>query len=554
MIYNPAEVLPGIEHERAPISPTGVVDSTLLGNTPQNFPRHIWNEQIDRYGEYWRWWQGEAFEETTGTTEDGEVLFRYPLKINSLRTYTRIHNSMLWGEIPDEKTPILNMRMTALPDFGEEKANDERRKNAKAYEQIINQVWEQSKARTILYEGGLISQFLGGYFYQLVYEPWRTDLRVPIRVRPLMPDYVLPIPDPTDPFELLEAFIVYRITPKAAEEQYGLKMKNPNDGRFVTYIEHWSRHECNIWIDGNPIEAQYFVPGQKTREKYSYNKRPNPFGFVPIVYIPRFREGSWYGSSIVPDIYSLMLEYNSRIADVADILAENNQPEYFGRNITSQIAPKTLDGDKQYYDLGVEIPGRSHPPEIWRMETPDLTPAMVNLTDVIAQEMQKMAGISEIAFGIDEGSQRSGVTLQIRLYPTIAAARAQRQNWSVALSSLNIKLLKMLAITNKVKVGGKAINLDDLVNYRADCAWHPYIPRDEEQETNRLVLLKQSGGMSTERMVELQNDVEDVEEEVERINNNMKQAAELSTMGNGQDEGARTETNDPVANTEVDDT
>jgi|GEM_PF-3569672 len=522
------EVLPGIDYERS-LDMARAVSDISLGKMPESFRRSQWNEQMERYLLYWYWWQGKALEETVGKTKDGELLYKYPLKINPLRNYARIHNAMLWGEIRDDDSPLVNTR-AKLIDLTSDVVDSKSRDRARFVERVIDHVWQQSGGRAIQWEGGLLSQFLGGYYYQLAYQPWRTDLLLPLTIRPLKPDFVLPIPNPDNPFELLEAFVIYRITPEAARQNYGVSASNAT---FVTYCEHWTRDRYSIFIDGKPLEAVYNVPlaGKTT---ISYNNQPNPFGFVPIVYIPRLREGNFYGSAITPDVLGLIREYNARFADAADILARNSNTVWLGRNI-NKATPRALeskDGDKPsvpYYDLGSENPAFKHPPELWSETPPVLSDAMIAFNGALESQLEREGGVSAIAFGEDEGSQRSGTTLQIRLYPTIAQARAQRHFWTTGLGIMGKMIMSAIGNIDHERLKPYRITPSELLTLQLGVQWHPYIPRDEEQATNRIVLLKQSGAMSTERAVALQPDVEDVEEEVARIRADVAALAKAGT-------------------------
>jgi hypothetical protein len=546
------EILPGIDLEKSP-NPAGEIDALQMGKMPKDFPRLMWNEAINRYGDYWHWWSGEGLAEIVGRTDKNEPLYKYPLKINPVRTYSRIHNNMLWGETTDDNMPQVTTRILAEPSFMTGKPSDSDKKLAKFYERLISYVWQKSNARAILWEGGLLSQFLGGIYYQISYQPWRKDLKVPLLIRMLKPDFVLPIPNPDDPFDLLECWIVYRMTPASAREYYGQQSVTGTStatggSTYATYVEHWTRDQYTVYINGEPLEALYDVPGYAP-VKVSYDHQPNPFGVVPVVYIPRIREGNFYGSAITPDIVSLMTERNSRLADIGDMVMQNSHLHWFGRNIYRAPKPMPLDGGTDYLDLG-QSPPNSGEPEIWAETPPNLTESLIHYGDSLEVAEQREAFISPMAFGIDEGSQRSGTTLQIRMWPTISMARSQRNFWTCGLDRLAQLIIHMLSAL-KFSVDGQQVSRDHLTMLVITQVWAPYLPRDEEQATNRIVLLKQSGAMSTRRAVELQQDVVDVDEEVELIEADQKAAAELATIGN--DQGADMKPESPVATTDVED-
>lgn len=546
-----SEVIPGIEYEHDP-STVAKVFQLGMGKMPTGFPYPQWSEQMSRYEEYWSWWKGDVYNEIVGTTDDGEPIYKFPLKINNVRTFARIHNSMLFGEVPDDPnahSPVYS-RFKPKADLVTGKVADDNKQTAKTLERIVNEVWAQSNPRSLMYQAGIVSQFLGGAFFQFKYEPWKTDLRIPITVHYLKPDFVLPVWD-TNEWDLLECWIVYRISPATAESKYGFKVdssKTAGSGTtFVNYVEHWTRDKYSIWIDGKPLVARYNVPdaGQMT---INYNNRPNPFGVVPIVYIPRMREGNFYGSSLVADITGLSQEYNGRMADLGDLIQQNNDREWFGRNINQTPRPKQFDNGKYFTDLGSSNPGTGRDPEVWATDPPRFSPEMPRFNNDIHTQMMREGNVSPISLGEDEGAQRSGITLQIRMWPTISIARVQRQNWTTGKNHGDKIILKML-LGIGWSYNGFSIPSDFLSYIELGQKWAEFLPRDEEQLVNRLAILKQSHQMSLRRSLVLQGDVDDIEEEIEFIEEDLERMQKYETT---LDE-ANVNLDEPSANAEVDD-
>lgn len=542
-----SETIPGVNYE---VEPGAIAKAFELGmgRMPTGFPYNQWADQMSRYEEYWHWWTGAVYDEVIGETAEGEKIYKFPLKINNVRTFARIHNSMLFGEVPDDpNTPSpIQTRLKPVADLGSGETTETQKQTAKTYERIVNEVWEQSRARGLLYQAGIVSQFLGGSYFQVKYEPWRKDIRIPLSIHYLKPDFVLPVWD-TDEWNLLEAWVVYRVTPAAVEKKYGIKLDK--GGTFATYVEHWTRDHYTIWINGKPLVASYDVPGAGVA-RINYNNRKNPFGIVPIIYIPRIREGNFYGSSLVSDITGLSREYNGRMADLGDLIRQNNDREWFGRNITANPRPKQFDNGKFYTDLGGSNPGTNSDPEIWATDPPKFSPEMTKFNGDLHTQMMREAYISPISLGDDEGgSQRSGITLQIRMWPTISIARTQRQFWTTGKNHIDKTILTMLAAIGWSYGEGQTIPIDFSTQVRFSQKWSQFLPRDEEQMVNRLVLLKQSNQMSLRRSLQMQGDVEDIEEEIRFIEEDLKMMQEYQAEMDPPDMNPDT----PSAESEVDD-
>lgn len=542
------EVLPGIREKLNPMQ-LGSLLRLNATSFPQGFPTTQWVEAQVRLAWAWWWWNGRGLEEETGKDSDGDPIYRYPLKINTIRSYARIHNNMLWGETKDDPNPIVRSRVKPLA-FWEDKASEEDRKEAAYYERLLEQMWVQSNDRAIMRESGLNSQYLGGTYFQIKYQPWRNDIVVPLTVVPLKADFVLPV-WADDPWDLLEVWISYRMTPIAAERELGHK-ESLGKKTFVTYVEHWTKEHYSIWIDDKPLTATYFTDdGNKV--SISYNSQVNPFGMVPVVYIPRERSGEFYGNSLVSDILGMMKELNARLADVGDAISENTHRVWVGRNITRGINFKQLENGQRYIDIGSDNPASKNPPELTPQDPPKFSPEMTQFNNEVRSEMEREGQITPIAFGIDEGSQRSGETLDQRMWPTVTAARAQRDLWSTGISRLNSIALLMLSRLS-VALPGPKVAPDFRKRFRLWTQWNPFLPKNQEQETNRIVALKTNGSMSTRRAVESQSDVEDIDTELTYIREDQAATTPKSTgvnqYGVPSDDSADPGTTERLARTE----
>jgi len=151
-----ATTLPGNAFTRPSfVSPYYLLDKSKV---PPTFPLLQWQDQSARYTEYWRWYTGEALNETK--IVNGETFFKFPLAINDMRKIARQHASMVFGENVNTSEPLAPTRITPIPFFSED---PQLRAIASKCEQIVNQVWMQSGGRAMEYEAATLMQFLGGH-------------------------------------------------------------------------------------------------------------------------------------------------------------------------------------------------------------------------------------------------------------------------------------------------------------------------------------------------------------------------------------------------------
>ncbi len=505
-------VSPTIDN-RPTLSASEISTYIPVDRLPKGWEYSLWSTQLKNYQDLWSFWSGEHFLETTGDRdEDGEDVLKYPIKVPIVNQICQIHNSILWGVARDldyviqpRVRPAKSM-MTGAPDPAYKRLAD-------VCEMIMEKVYEQSNASAQFTDAGLISQFLGGVYLKVSYEPDKVnsgDTDLPVYLRSIRPDFVFPIPDPQNPWELLECFIVYKINPAAAKELYGAEpSKNPP---YVTMVEHWRREDYSILVDGKPISLKY-----ADGSALLLDKAPNPFGKVPIVYIPRIREGTFYGSSVIPKIAGLVKEYNSRLADVGDQVALASRHYTFGKNMNRDPKPRTS-GDVKFYDIGSKNPSLQADPDVWSIPQAQVSQSSVGFVSTLLAQIDRESAISPIAYGVDEGSQRSGATLEIRMSPTINSARQQRVNWNTGLRVV-FRLVMALIINKQLlpDLAGELTSLAQLSKVQATHRWSSYIPKDEGDMVNMITQLKGSGAMSTTRAVQMQPDVEDVDAEVKLI-------------------------------------
>jgi len=531
-------VLPGIEDQRAPHFNATILDQDKL---PSSFPITQWNEQSERYLDYWQWFTGESLNEVTATTRSGEEVYKFPLHINSVRNFARKHASLLIGTGEDSPYPPIQTLVTPKKPLSGDEPSDADKTMAGILESIVNIVWTESYGRALQMEAATLSQFLGGYVFKVDFVPGQTnELTVPIQIRGYTPDFFLPVWGSDNPWWLHEAFLIYRIPGSVAAHQYGIEAENT----YVIYCEHWTRSTYSILIDGKPLKRE--LQSGRTIE---LKDRPNPFGFVPFVYIPHAREGGFYGSSLVEDIKGLVREYNARLADQGDAIDDAVHRERYMRDV-DKIRQKQLATGKWVSDLGKTNPATKAKPEVYVEDPPQLSPSLTDFArEALWNQLLREAQLGPIAFGEDEGSQRSALTLAFRMWPSTSHAHVERTFWTDGLNTIATMILMMVQAKNLLDREGITVPKDFRRGFMMSQKWQSMIPRDREQDINENVLLKQSGLRSRKRAVSDLGGIRSVEDELNEIEDDLKFEASLGALGSPdpQADGAQTEITSPIA-------
>ena len=510
---------------------------------PHDFPMSEWSIQTARYMEYWRWFNGDEIEEVIGTTKRGEPIYKFPLRINAIRTIARKHASVLLGEeMFESPEPLVRTRVQPKHFLENQSTTEEERKESGFLQAVVNDVWRNSNGRSLQMENAVLSQFLGGCVFGVKYQPWRDDLTIPLIIESVMPDFFLPVWSPNNYYSLLECWIVYRIPARIASLEWGVEIHSG----YTIYVEHWTRKNYSVYLDGKPLVDEFGIV---------YENLPNDFGEVPYVYIPHLREGDFYGSSHIEDQRGLVMEFNARLADYGDAVRKTVHRVRYAINLTSTPVPRQIGENIWVIDLGRESPVHKNPPTVKIEDPPELAQSLTDFSDKLWNQLMRESFLSNIAFGEDEGSQRSALTLSFRMWPTTAHARVERSHWTDGLNRIAYLILKIIAIKQADRQHARVFSAlpatvpsDFSRRYRFSQDWSPQIPRDREQMVNEIILRSQAGLLSPERAMEVFGDIQDIEQEKKFILDWMTKVQEIkgSTF---QDQGAKSQIETPVAST-----
>lgn len=470
--------------------------STFSLQDVEGFPFAVYEEQLTRYEEAERWFKGLALNDQPESP--GDQVDIYPLRINPIISTVLKHAYILFGEVQDDGRPLVVPKMVPVTDAEKELAQ-------KA-EETLNLLWWENNSRSLMMENAIMSQIYGGSVLKATYVPWESFeyggwRSIPIRIERVNPKNFIGIPDASDLYRLSEAWIVKKIYKNEAKT-WGY---SGNDD-IVWRVEHWTQETYKILIDGK-------VAVRKVRGEPIPLGGINPFGFIPIVYIPHIRTGDFLGINAFDHLKGMVRELNLRYGDFGDAVNDDAHSYVAYRNVQGTPQVKTLAEGFPAIDLGSSsnISGNEPEPDMFEIRKQRASTAMEDLVADIFKQYRRDAFIPAVADGEDEGSQRSGLTLAIRFWPLTSHVGQERIFWGDGLDVFQAFLLKMMAKKKLADISEAHTKL------RIKEKWAPMLPRDREVEVQEWVQRASANIGSIETLLEQTGDVEDIEEEKKKI-------------------------------------
>jgi len=468
---------------------------SILGTTQP------WEPTPEQYGEWttrnidldawWQWLSGEALDVLNRNgklSKDNSYPLMYPLKINPIKPAAMLHNYALWGEVPDTSDPMVKTVLEKKEGL-----------NTDLVDKTLAQVFYENHMRDLDMDMGLQSQFLGGVVYKVTWDPDDGDLPLGVRIEYIDVREFWCEWSGSNHWSLTKAWIKRDISAEEAKT-YGVDI---GKGTGI-YLESWTRSERHITINGK--DALH----PKTQRPLS---EPHDLGFVPFIYI--------WGISLVPDMIGLAEELNSRKADQGDALRKGVHRKPWGRNIPNgHPTIETLSDGQEWINAGKSI-GQQPEPQMDTLDAPDIPESSQKFTENLL-DLLRIAGFTpSIAYGEEEGSQRSGQTLYSRMWPTLAHVRHERGWWTEGKNQLAEYVLRILA----------ARKMGDIVQahlgQRKRQIWSPMVPVDRAALVDELVQRMSSDMTWPEHALGLLGDVVDIPAAVEAIKAWKKFEAEM---------------------------
>jgi hypothetical protein len=428
-----------------------------VGKNASPFQRDTWMQLRAEYDKAVRYYSGDIFREKVETeTGEGDEPLLFPVGINLIKLLTLSMTDATFGE-HDDVDPVLFVARNNNKVTPELKAGVDYLSKVLAFSHAGSTFWETDFSRN-LHGAGVwkINPTLGSF-------PYVRWMNVPVQ-------NFFPIFHPEDPDELIEAWMLTVLTQDQAREVYRIDSNN----QFPVKVEHWTRSVYETEIDGNKVSA--------------YSGR-NPYGIVPFVFIPRVRTTDWYGESLIKDLYAPQDEMNMRLADIGDTLNYNAHPIIWGLNMPKGFNSTNYPlAANALWDLGRAFNGQSKP-EVGMLQSTNPVPeASFKHIQFVYDWVRTSSFAPPIAFGEDNGGgQRSGVTLEIRLWPLLKAVRRSR-------AYLTSGLQRAITITGKILEQKKFSDVDasiikTLLSGDVIPQYHKVLPRDQSAVVDEVVKL-----------------------------------------------------------------
>jgi len=478
------------------------------------FPESEWHSRRMLYDEYEAWFSGEKLEEKQ--TQGGRTVDKYPIKLNPIRGAVYKHAYALWGETKSDSRPLAPLSLH--PDDRTDKPLAQNGQN------YINRIWYENSGRSILMRNGILSQILGGSVIKLSYVPEQSWRRIPIRIESIHPGNFVGVPMAGDEVRLEQAWIVKAISPYEANRLYGMEF--PED-ELVYYVEYWTPDEYEITLNGKIITSSKVDPDSGERLPYAGKNR---WKSVPVTYVPHIRTNDFYGDSLIStNVQGIVEELNARVADYGDAVTDDAHKYHVitgtsGRPDVYELAP-----GMRVIQLPVTpaITGKETEGNMDVLGTGAASSAMLGLTDELYDHFRREAFVPAVADGEDEGSQRSSLTLAIRMWPLFSHTSMERVFWGDALSIVDGMLLSM---SSTLPSEFSARDWKKMLDMRIERNWSPVLPKDREVFINELVSRASTKLGSLKHLLSLIDDVEDPDGEYEEIKKQLQEFADIDTQ------------------------
>jgi hypothetical protein len=424
--------------------------------------RNTWDAEQGRASQYWYYYSGfifkEKIEDIDPQIEDAPLM--YPVGVNLTRMLTQAHADAAYGDYQ------------TLPFTFQPREDDDIEDLDREAARLMRTVLLDSDITTFAWELELERQVFGGGAFKVSPDLLSSS---GIRWQRIPKGNFYPIWDPSDPNQLLEVYIITWLTSDQAKAKYNYDAgTNTSPADFIPRVEHWTRSRYEVRFDGEIIPAE---------------SGANVWGVVPFVYIPRIRFDSWWGESLTEGVMAPQNEINMRLGDIGEAINYNSHPILWGLNINKNFDTDTYPiGPRAMWDLGRSI-GSSPPPQVGVLEVKNPIPeGTFRYIEFLYDWARTSTFAPPIAFGEDNGGgQRSGSTLEIRLWPLMKSIQRSRSYLFVGLRQAQFITAKILKQKKYSHIDDKVVNR--LLAGNLEPSFANILPRDHAADVDEVVKL-----------------------------------------------------------------
>ena len=469
--------------------------------------RSDWDTRVLEYTSWREQYSGEAISATDerNVGRDGKRQKKWPLQINMEGISCRLHQQALMGEVKDPaRVPA---PVTCLPENPEDASSMQQ---AAVADRALRRIEYENGLVAVDVEGMLLSQVYGGIAMRVYDSASRPS---GIAVTLLDPESVYFRWEGKDYLHPTDAWVRYIVTPETAAS-YGVEVDKDSE-----YLEHWQASERRITIDGKVC-------------KHRVTKKSldglNPYGIIPIIYIPHFRDGEFWGTSLLPGVKGMAEELNQRMADWGDLGFLSVCGPMVGSNIPSGFPSRKRlpDSSMFWYDLGRSQFGTSassSEPKMTKVQFSGESTLFQSFVARVEEFMRYQLMTAPPAYGQLEGTQRSGQTVYSLAWLMWSHVNVERIYWTQALLRRADIILTLASRYEKLGIKKEHVDLLKKVT------WAPQVPIDRAAMVNEMTTRIGDGSASPEMAMEKYGDVDNIAAEQDRIKVWKKYLAELNT-------------------------
>lgn len=455
---------------------------------------------------------------------------RWPTQVDLIGTYCRTYADLLWGRAQsgDDSRSLLRIRV-------DDRVPGMKRHTAVAQRlaEDLNLFWQSQES--VLRENGVIQQWAGGAIVKVTWAYNQPGSVYGIALETVQPENYYPVFDPLNYRRVIAAMIKFEISPMVARSKYNLtndeinSLTKGNDKLTVT--EYWdaerymivvgrkgdSRGIVGKWPDGSPMSGANWI-----RDPI-FNT-----GLIPIVYIPRYVDGGFYGLSLAKMLEGVQGEYNKMLADLGDALNRSSHPsgglsDYHGAKRGTGAGTETVPVARgALIDLGITPPGMTAPAlvEFPGPDVPEVTTS--KFADLLVSSADFMAGMTDAAKGSGSTAELSGVAAAAAMLPTLNTVDALRGNWNQGIASGPVPMgrIMMAMWFNKptlAELGQVPSIKENQFKLSQFCEFRPVLPRDKAAIVDEVVRLATAKAVSPMEWLKRLGDIEDLGEEYQKL-------------------------------------
>lgn len=471
-----------------------------------------WLTNYTRFRDWFAWIDSSKMDQLDPARPNDPTAWLFPIKVNIPSAVAEKHANALFGEANGAITG-------SLIDMDFVDGDNQKTPVCEKAKDIVNKVFRSSHMSSLQHSIAYSYQLLGGHFVRVSWTPKTTRLSpLNIKVSGLAPQFVIPVYDPANPWDLIECHLVYDISKEDAKANYGIDVPD----RIALYHEHWTRETYRVEIGG--LSPNMDVEGVKVQMSGK-----NPWGFVPFVYIPHYRRmGGFYGLSHVPALEGVTYEYNNALADRGDAVKQSAANNYWLRNAPGSVKNrKVSEAFPAVVDLGTNNLGKDSP-EVGRFETVGPVDGMASYTNDLWAIAERIGSSPSVVWGADEGSQRSSLTLAFRTWPLTSHINKERTFWTTAMMTVAKMILIMAEDKGVMGATKEMLDLEPTVK------WPDIMPRDRMEAVNEMAIRVASHFGSIEHAVRALANGEDIPEHLKQIEADMALLAKYEKMAAAQ--------------------